>query len=156
MAAWFRNGGKNALYTDDEIPLCTDYTNSKWYLLIFGNGISFVIVAINIVLKTIMIKLITWIGYDTHSEQLTTITNGIFTSLFVNTGLVILLVNANFNEYKILEGSLIGNIFKDGTFTDYSQAWYGRVGYSIVSTMLYNSVMPFALEPIPNITKWLA
>jgi hypothetical protein len=35
---------------------------------ILGTSISFIIIAVNIVLKTVIIKLITWIGEDTVSE----------------------------------------------------------------------------------------
>ena len=47
-------------------------------VLITTNVITVIIVVINMVIREITIALITWIGYDTHSEQLTKITNGVF------------------------------------------------------------------------------
>ena len=41
-------------------------------------AMSIIIVGTNLVLRMIMIGLIKWIGEDTHSQQLKSITNGIF------------------------------------------------------------------------------
>lgn len=45
---------------------------------VLGMLMSVVIVSINFVLRMIMISLIKWIGEDTHSKQLKSITNGVF------------------------------------------------------------------------------
>jgi len=50
------------------------------------------------VIREITISMITWIGYDTHSEQLTKITNGVFIGQFFNTAILLLLVYANFAD----------------------------------------------------------
>ena len=65
--------------------------------------------------------MITWIGYDTHSELVTNITNGVFIAQFFNTAILILLVYANFTEFG-------GTLFK-GPFYDYQPAWYSVCGY---------------------------
>ena len=67
---------------------------------ILGTSISFIIIAVNLILKTVIIKLITWIGEDTVSEQLSSITNGVFYAQFFNTGILLLLVNANMTEHQ--------------------------------------------------------
>lgn len=73
------------------------------------------------------IRLITWIGYDTHSEMLTKITNGVFVAQFFNTGIIYLLVNANFKDAL----PPLASIFR-GPFLDYEPAWYSAVGYLLV------------------------
>ena len=60
------------------LPICKDYNASIMKVLITTNVITVIIVVINMVIREITIALITWIGYDTHSEQLTKITNGVF------------------------------------------------------------------------------
>jgi len=45
---------------------------------VIGQSIAFTIIAINLVLKIVIIKSITWVGEDTNSEQLSSITNGVF------------------------------------------------------------------------------
>lgn len=58
------------------------------------------IVVINLILKESIIALITWVGEDTISEQLASITNGVFYAQFFNTGILLLLVNANLSEHQ--------------------------------------------------------
>jgi hypothetical protein len=45
---------------------------------ILGTSISFIIIIVNTILKMVIINLIQWIGEDTVSEQLSSITNGVF------------------------------------------------------------------------------
>ena len=125
------------------VKVCQAYIESLFPTLIFTNGIMVLIIGINIILRTITVKLITWISYDTYSEQMTRIINGVFIVLFFNTGILLLLVNANLNDVS----SLLGNLF-DGRFYDYSPQWYVSVGDKLVQTMLLNAFMPPIYEAI--------
>ena len=78
--------------------ICQDYQHSKLTTFFATNGITLIITAINKVLGAVSISLITWIGYDTHSQMLTKITNGVFAAQFFNTAILILLVYANLEE----------------------------------------------------------
>jgi len=118
--------------------------------LLLTNGIMVVIIAINYILKMITIELITWIGYDTHSELMTKITNGVFIALFFNTGILLILTSANLSDVS----SWLGGIFS-GQFYDYSPQWYATVGSTLVSTMLLNAFMPPVYEGITNALSWL-
>ena len=91
--------------------------------MFFSSGISVAIVVVNFVLKKITIFLVTWIGYDTHSEIMTKITNGVLLVLFFNTGILITIVNANLTE--VSPG--LGTIF-NGVYYDYSPTWYAKIG----------------------------
>ena len=51
---------------------------SKLPNFIARNSITVIITVINVVIKHVTVKLITWIGYDTHSSLVTAITNGVF------------------------------------------------------------------------------
>jgi hypothetical protein len=101
------------------VEVCLAYNESLFPTLIFTNGIMVLIIGINVILKKSTVALVTWIGYDTYSEQMTRIINAVFVVLFFNTGILILLVNANLNDVS----SLLGNLF-DGKFFDYSPLWY--------------------------------
>jgi len=98
--------------------------------MVLTNGITIAIVAINTILKMTIIKLITWIGYDTYSMMMSKITNGVFIGLFFNTGILLLLTNANFGD---VSGWL--SVPFHGTYYDYSPRWYAMVGATLVSTM---------------------
>ena len=106
---------------------------------ILGQSIAFIIIAVNIILKTLIIKLITWVGEDTVSERLASITNGVFYAQFFNTGFLLLMVNANMKEHW-------PHFFTKhfgGIYHDYMPAWYADVGQKITQTMLINSILPY-------------
>ena len=52
----------------ESVDICTEYFTNVWYVLFMSNFITGFIVVVNTMIKTIAITLITWIGYDTHSE----------------------------------------------------------------------------------------
>jgi hypothetical protein len=120
------------------LPICAQYQSEKFAGLIFGSFMSFIIVAINSILRIIMITLIKWIGEDTHSSQLKSITNGVFVAQFFNTAILLILSNANFSEV----GLPLASIF-NGPFYDFTPRWYTAVGYRLTQTMLINSVFPY-------------
>jgi len=89
-----------------------------------SNSITVIITVINLIIRRVTISLISWIGYDTHSQLVTAITNGVFAAQFFNTAILVLLVYANFSEFGITSF--------DGPFYDYQPNWYSIVGYKIV------------------------
>lgn len=80
-------------------PICEIHLGIKFTGLFVSSSISFVIIAINIVLKKIVTGLLTWVKEATKSEMLSSITNGVFITLFLNTGLLLTLANANMTEH---------------------------------------------------------
>jgi hypothetical protein len=121
------------------VAICQILKKDQLISKIFGQSVAFVIIAINLVLKTIIIKGITWVGEDTNSEQLASITNGVFVAQFFNTGFLLLLVNGNMSEHW----PHFITKFIQGPFYDYMPDWYVNVGGKIVQTMLINSIMPY-------------
>ena len=97
------------------------------------------IIAVNLVLKKLIIAGITWVGEDTNSQQLSSITNGVFVAQFFNTGILLLLINGNMTEHS--PSFLTKNI--QGPFYDYMPDWYTNVGSKIVQTMMINAILPY-------------
>lgn len=59
-------------------------------------------------------------------------------SLFVNTGLMLMFTNANF------DGTFLENIIPvKNQYNDYVADWYRDIGYSLQSTMFVNALMPY-------------
>jgi hypothetical protein len=113
---------------------------------------------INVVLSTLIIKLVDWIGLPTQSERLTTITTGIFIAQFFNTGFLLFLVNFNATEHKNWP-EWITSIFATGKFAGFVPDWYNEVGSKIVVTMIINAFVPygnvFAAVGVPKIMQYL-
>jgi hypothetical protein len=98
-----------------------------------------------------IISLITWIGEDTVSEQLASITNGVFYAQFFNTGILLLIVNANMTEH----GPVFITKYIAGRHHDYMPVWYAEVGAKIVQTMLINSILPYVGLVTGFIIPWI-
>lgn len=129
-----------------EVAICQQYWKYQWFLLTMTNVITGFVVVVNTILSELTIRMITWIGYDTQSEMMTKITNGIFIAQFFNTGLIYLLVNANFADTF----PSLGSIFR-GPYLDYDPGWYSVVGYLLVYTMIFNAIFPPIMQAIADI-----
>jgi hypothetical protein len=70
--------GKPLQEEPKETAVCENYFKDKTNSKNLGTLISFIIIGVNTILKNVIIALITWIGEDTVSEQLSSITNGVF------------------------------------------------------------------------------
>ena len=64
--------------TNIAYPICYDYIWDQYLILVVGQAVSYLIVAINFILRIFIIKLIIYIGKDTESEQTRLIANGVF------------------------------------------------------------------------------
>ena len=117
--------------------------------LFYSNGVTGVIIAVNVILKHLTIFLVAQIGYETHSEVMTKTTNGYLIALFFNTGVLMLIVNANLTEVS----TPLGTIFH-GVYHDYSPKWYAKVGNTLCYTMLINAFMPFIFEVLEILERW--
>ena len=88
------------------------------------------------------------IGFSYESQQIMTIMTTIFYSQYFNTGLVLMISNANF-KHTPLSFIPINNQYPDLT-TD----WYHEVGSAIIKTMWINSIMPILNIFILKSMKW--
>lgn len=131
--------------------ICPAYFRDVLVSKIFGSSIAFLIIIINVILKTVIIKSITWVGEDTLSEQLSSITNGVFAAQFFNTGILLLLVNGNLTEHDPI---FITKYLK-GPFYDYMPLWYVNVGEKVVQTMIINSILPYVGLTTAFVIPWL-
>lgn len=57
--------------------------------------VSIMVAVINIVIRTINMKLVDFIGYDTDSKRVSLVMVSVFIAQMVNTGVVTILTNAN-------------------------------------------------------------
>ena len=118
--------------------------------LVISNAIMFTIIGVNFLLRLSIIWFVEWVGYDTHSEKSWRITNAVLFCIFFNSGILLLLTNANLSEVS----SLLGKTFSH-SYYDYSPRWYATVGHTLVNTMLLNAFMPPIFEIITNLKVWL-
>lgn len=99
--------------------------------------ISLTISILNTVIAYVNMYLIQRIGYHYKSLTLKFVITFVFASQFINTGILLLLTNANFDN-TILSFIPVRNKFKD-----FSSVWYLTIGRSVVTTMVIACVMPY-------------
>ena len=80
----------------DPDDFCYNYQFDKYWGLSLTSAVSFLVSAVNIMLRYLVQFLIDMVGYDTDSERLSVIMVVSFLSAFVNTAIIPLLTNANF------------------------------------------------------------
>ena len=100
--------------------------------------ITILVSVINIVLRLIVEALVNKIGYDTDSERVSTIMTVTFISMFMNTGVITMLVNADF-EYMDIPFYWLP--FRS-EYPDLNRDWYTKVGPTMVKTMLIAAIAP--------------
>lgn len=98
--------------------------------------VSLAVSVINIVLRTINMVLISFIGYHTESNQTKAIMTSIFISSFFNTAILLLITNSNTQQSHLAWLGL------SGQFPDMTYEWYFTIAPALVQTMLINAVFP--------------
>lgn len=64
---------------------------------------------------------------------------GVFIAQFFNTGILLILVNANFSDSGLPSG------FFNREYPDFTSAWYTDIGSALTQTMLINAILPFIM-----------
>lgn len=106
---------------------------------IFG-VMAVVIVGLNLVLQIVISKIAVLQLHSTFSNEQFSIAWQLFISSFVNTALIIALVNANFDVYFPAD-NVITYLF-NGKFSDFTAEWYSVVGFSVFITCFINTINP--------------
>ena len=70
----------------------------------------------------------------------------IFTVVFINTGILILVINANlsstFFSSFFTDIPFFGNYIFNGDYTDFTRLWYVNVGGSVITILFVNMILP--------------
>ena len=80
------------------------------------------ILGYNEVIRYIIIMLVQWVSYKTHSITNREISLFVFFAYFYNTGLLILLVHGSNHEFGL--GAIGLTKYSSGEYSDFSTQWY--------------------------------
>ena len=125
---------------DDE-PICDAYYSDAMSVYFWTTALSYLLIGINYILRTVCIMLVDWIGYATETERLSKTTTITFIVQYFNSAYLLLMVNANMSEQPITFG------LTTGAMPDFNSAWFRSVGDIIVAAMVFNVYYP-AIEAI--------
>ena len=80
--------------------------------------------------------MVDWIGYPTETERLSWTTNITFYVQFFNSGVLLMLINANLTEQPFSLG------LNSGSLSDFNAAWFKTIGNVLVGAMMFNMYYP--------------
>lgn len=101
-------------------------------------GIAILITVINTILQKVLYTLAFFERPHNQTEQLQTATQKSWTIMFVQTALVLVIINAYYKRVPLPENSPVLR----GNYPDFNPEWYTSIGATIVLTALINAVMP--------------
>ena len=127
-------------------PICENYARITTKADVINFIISKAIVVSNILIRLIVILILEKTGSKTESKMTFNISLSVFFFTFMNTGILLLLSNANLKSQGI-------NILDKGTYSDFNTNWYLLTGDILVQTMILNSFTPM-ITIIVNILKF--
>lgn len=101
--------------------------------------ITVIITVVNILIRTLVILMIKKVGYHTATAEIAAIMVTVYVATFFNTGILLLLADANTNQVK----SLAWFPFLNGPFPDLTEDWYIVIAPSLILTMFLNAITPY-------------
>jgi len=100
------------------VKACHEWVEDKFKGMLFDRAVQYLIVGINFILRMIIIYLCCYIGKATETGKTKLITDGVFVVQFLNTAILLLLVNADLAPQGWLFSNMKGNI------ADFNREWY--------------------------------
>ena len=125
----------------EKIKTCSEIFSDRATVALINQGVAFLIVGVNFVLKVILVDLIKSLRLKTVTKETNYTMITIFVGQFINTAVLIVLNNASFKDFDGGNGPL-SLIFFVGTETDFSVNWYRTVGDTIMKTMKGQALWP--------------
>jgi len=125
---------------DDKEAACvgwlTEYTFSRTIIY----GVALFISGLNGVLRIFLREASKHEKSHTVTKQLTSASTKMWVVMYINSGLVLLLINAKIEKWKIPDGMPVF----DGKYPDFTAEWYATIGTTIAMSCLFTSVSPWA------------
>mmetsp|Transcript_27086 Transcript_27086/g.68318 ORF Transcript_27086/g.68318 Transcript_27086/m.68318 type:complete len:1252 (-) Transcript_27086:318-4073(-) len=118
---------------------CDEYFSDALTVLLLGTLMSLVVVVLNILLKNVLLSITSWERPATISLLEKNCVTKIFVAQFVNTAIIIVLLNARpFNSYSFG--------VTDGMYSDFTHRWHATVGAAVALTLAINVLSPHGVD----------
>ncbi len=134
--------GARAVVSDD---FCRDWARERSLAAVVQGLSSASVVLVNLALATLMKRLTQWEKHHSFDSQSVSLSVRLFASQFINTALVVLVINADWS----LLGVPVTNVSQQ--FSDFETGWYISVGAGVILTMVLNIFSPHAFP----LARWV-
>lgn len=123
-------------HSGDTAYICKDFQSQVSSVYFWTSALSYLLIGINYILRTVCIMLVDWIGFDTETVRLSKTTTVTFIVQFFNSAFLLLMTNANLSNQPVSFGLVAGS------YPDFDSAWFRSVGDIIVAAMVFNVYYP--------------
>ena len=123
------------------VSTCSEIFDDNATVALIASAVSMIIVAVNFILKVMLTNMVAGLRLKTMTKETDITMIAIFVGQFVNTAILLVLNNANFNDFDEGIGPL-STIFFVGTETDFSVNWYRQVGGLLIATLITQALWP--------------
>ena len=134
--------------TEDDVEICYKYADLAATVYYWTSALSYIIIGINYILRTVCIMLVDWIGFSTETVRLSKTTSITFWVQFFNSAFLLLLINANLSEQPITFG------MTGGSMGDFNATWFRTVGNVIIGAMTFNLYYPIIESGLYFFLRW--
>jgi hypothetical protein len=125
-------------------PMCVAFVESYVSTQMLVIGAAVMVILVNTVLKTVLEALSKFEHHSSVSAEAVAVCSKVFVAQFINTGLIVLLVNMSFANTG-LDWLFTGDI------SGFSHDWYTIVGVALMLNMCINIFAPHA----PYLAQWV-
>lgn len=131
-----------------QTAMCEDWFYDLLYIQTLTIGSIMLVLAVNIILKSICKVLVDFEKHYNRSGKVTSLTWKLFLAQFVNIAMIALLVNGNLDLFGVSVQSVgygeeSWSIFS-GSYDDFGTDWYLDIGVTLMLTMIINAFSPHA------------
>ena len=149
---WMKLGLSTAISDSSLNGLWDNYKNKSLYRYFVNVLVGCVVGVINYLIKVLFYKLSSFERYKSITREESSLMRKQFYSMFINIGILILFINANFQGssfFKSIAEGLPGGTeyFFNGRYSDLDRSWYSKVGLAII-VMIVTSL-------ITNVISWI-
>jgi len=122
---------------------CGDYMNTALYKYFINILVAVVVGVINYFIRVTYSYLSGFERYKTITKQNDSLMKKQFISMFINIGILILLINANLQDSGVIKGIAEGlpggdEFFFNGSYSDLNRNWYPKVAVAIIVLVITN------------------
>lgn len=119
-----------------DTPICGELKSKVNLVYLLTSALSYLLIGLNYVLRMVCIMMVDWIGFPTETQRLSKTTSVTFFVQFFNSGVLLMLINADLSEQPF-SFWLTG-----GSMSDFTGAWFLTIGNVLVGAMTFNLYYP--------------
>ena len=125
-----------------EPEFCNDYVINEYKLNALSVGSVAAVLVVNAILQIVLKSLAAFVKPHTISSLETAIASRIFFTQWINTAIIVVLINANLQPYISEIKFLYDAGFLNGQYSDTTEDWFVVVGTAVVSQSISASFVP--------------